>query len=87
MIDWLLLATVMAVIAILINGAGIARLGRVKRNAFIILSIVLRLFTLHGIKIGLYHWRLARAIEGLKGILLLGRSTTYFVTVVDRRQR
>jgi hypothetical protein len=87
MIDWLLLATVMAVIAILIYGAGIPSLGRTVRNTFVILSIVLRLFTLHGIKIWLYYWRLVGAIKGGDGILLLGWSTTYFVTVVDCRRR
>ena len=87
MTDWLLLATVMAVIAILIYGDGIGRLSRVMRNAFVIVSILLRLFTLHGIRIWLYHCRLARAIEGLKGMLLLGWSTAFFVTVVPRLRR
>lgn len=52
MIDRPLLAAVMAVIASLIYGAGIPSLGRMVRNAFVILSIVRRLFTLHGIRYG-----------------------------------
>lgn len=87
MIGWLLLATAMAVIAILIYGAGIPSLGRMMRNAFVILSIVPRLFTRHSIKIWPYHWRLVGMIKGGDGILLLGWSTTYLVTVVDCRRR
>lgn len=84
MIDRLLLATLMADIAVLIHGAGIAILGRMTRHAFVILYIVLGLFTLHGIKIGLYRWCAVGAIEGVKGILSLGWSTTFVLTVVTR---
>jgi hypothetical protein len=87
MIDWLLLATVMAVIAILIYGAGIQSLDRVKRNAFVILSIVPRLFTRHGIKTWLYHSRLVGATKGDDGILFLGGSKAFFATVVARLRR
>ena len=84
MIDWLLLATVMAVIAILIYGAGIASLGQMMRNAFVILSIVRRLITLYGVNIWLYYWRLLGAIKGGDGILFRGWSSAFFVTVVAR---
>ena len=87
MIDWLLLATVMAVIVILIYGAGIPSLGRMMRNAFMILSIVRRLITLYGINIWLYHWRLVGAVKGGDGILFLGWPSAFFVTVVARLRR
>ena len=84
MIDRLLLATVMADIAVLIHGAGIAILGKMMRHAFVILYIVLGRFTLHGIKIGLYRWRVVGAIEGVNGILSLCWSTTFVLTVMNR---
>jgi Ion channel len=138
MIDQLLLATVMVVVTVLMHGAGIAGLARTlrfdpssveahhhfsTRHAFMILAIVLALFTLHGIEIWLYaglylllgavvdfetalyfstityagigfddadmakRWRLVSAIEGVNGILLLGWSTAFFVTVVARLRR
>jgi hypothetical protein len=138
MISQLLLATVMVVITVLMHGAGIAGLARTlrfdpssveahhhfsTRHAFMILVIVLALFTLHGIEIWLYaglylllnavadfetalyfstityagigfddgdmakRWRLVSAIEGVNGILLLGWSTAFFVTVVARLRR
>jgi hypothetical protein len=138
MISQLLLATVMVVITVLMHGAGIAGLARTlrfdpssveahhhfsTRHAFMILAIVLALFTLHGIEIWLYaglylllgavvdfetalyfstityagigfddgdmakRWRLVSAIEGVNGILLLGWSTAFFVTVVARLRR
>lgn len=87
MIDWLLLAAVMTVIAILIYDAEIPSLGRMIRNAFVIMSIVPSRLTRHGIKIRLYHWRLVEMMKGGDGILLLDWSTTYLVTVVDCRRR
>ncbi len=134
----LILATIMVVITVLIHGAGITGLARglqidtkaaeehhhfsVKR-AFLILIIVLALFTLHGIEIWLYAalyliidavktleaavyystityasigfgdsemarpWRLVGAIEGINGVILLGWSTAFFVTVVARLRK
>jgi Ion channel len=138
MISQLLLATLMVLITVLMHGAGIAGLARIlrfdpssteahhhfsSRHAFLILCIVLALFTLHGIEIWLYgglylllsavadletavyfstityagigfddnemarRWRLVSAIEGVNGILLLGWSTAFFVTVVARLRR
>jgi hypothetical protein len=91
-IDQLLLATLMVVITVLIHGAGIAWLARMlrfdpssvedhhhfsPRHAFLSLSIVLALFSLHGIEIWLY--------GGL--YLLLGWPTAFFVTIVARLRR
>ncbi len=138
MIGQLLLATMMVVVTVLVHGAGIAGLARILRfdptnveahhhfslrHAFLILCIVLALFSLHGIEIWLYgglyllldavadletaiyfstityagigfddadmarRWRLVSAIEGVNGILLLGWSTAFFVTVVARLRR
>lgn len=87
MIDRRLLATLMAVIAILIHGAGIAILGRMMRHALVILYIVLGLFTLHGIKMGLYRWRMVAAIDGVNSNLSLGWSMTFVLTVVTRLRR
>lgn len=135
MLTQLILATVMVVTTVLIHGAGITALARGLRiesgaaeehhhfslkRAFVILTIVLALFTLHGIEIWLYAaiflvigavqtlegavyfstityasigfgdaemarpWRLVGAIEGINGVLLLGWSTAFFVTVVAR---
>jgi hypothetical protein len=131
----LALATLMVVITVLMHGGGIASLARVlqfdpavteahhhfsMRHAMLILTIVLALFTLHGLEIWLYgavyliigavadlesavyfstitpagidfddaemmhRWRLVGAIEGVNGVLLLGWSTAFFVTVVAR---
>ncbi len=134
----MILATIMVVVTVLIHGAGITGLARglqidtsaaeehhhfsVKR-AFVILIIVLALFTLHGIEIWLYAalylvigavqtleaavyystityasigfgdsemarpWRLVGAIEGINGVILLGWSTAFFVTVVARLRK
>lgn len=135
MISQLLVATLMVLVTVLMHGVGISSLARIlrfdpstvethhhfsPRHAFIILSIVLALFTLHGVEIWLYaglyllldavvdletavyfstityagigfddaemehRWRLVSAIEGVNGILLLGWSTAFFVTVVAR---
>jgi hypothetical protein len=137
-IEQLLIATVMVIITVLMHGVGISRLARLlrfdptsaeahhhfsMRHAFMILCIVLALFTLHGVEIWLYaglylllnavadletaayfstityagigfddgemakRWRLVSAIEGVNGILLLGWSTAFFVTVVARLRR
>jgi len=135
MLIQLILATAMVVLTALIHGAGITGLARSlqiettdntehrrfsMKRAVSILTVVLALFTLHGIEIWLYaavylvigavqglegavyystvtyasigfgdsemvrQWRLVGAIEGINGVLLLGWSTAFFVTVIAR---
>ena len=138
MLIQLFVATVMVVVTVLLHGAGVTALARSLRiepgaaeqrhhfslkRAFMILLVVLALFTLHGIEIWLYaalyltigaiqtleaavyfstityasigfddaeiarSWRLVGAIEGINGVLLLGWSTAFFVTVVARLRK
>ena len=54
------------------------------------LALVLALFVLHGVGIWLYAFLyegLGAAIEGINGLLLLGWSTAFFVTIVARLGR
>ena len=84
MIDQLLFATLMVVITVLIHGAGLYLLP----GAVADLETPVYFSTITYAGIGFddadisHRWRLVSAIEGVNGILLLGWSTTFFVTVV-----
>lgn len=73
MISQLLLATPMVVVTVLVHGIGISQLARILR--------------FDPTTAEAHRWRLVSAIEGVNGILLLGWSTAFFVTVVARLRR
>jgi hypothetical protein len=132
--------TVLAVVTVIIHGAGLLILAKILRvegtdshdphvhpisirGALVTVGVVLGLFVLHGAEIWLYavtywflnaiadfstalyfstityaaigydshpldpRWRMLAGIEGINGLILLGWSTAFFVTVMGRIRR